>query len=82
MKTWRWSNAASKRVCRDRSMPLPNTSPDMSPMPTQVKSSAWQSWPSVRKWYFTDSQPPREVMPMSLWSKPAEPPEANASPSQ
>ena len=37
-KTWRWSNAASSRMCGDSSMPLPNTSPDMSPMPTTVKS--------------------------------------------
>ena len=28
---------------------LPNTSPDMSPMPTAVKSSAWQSMPRSRK---------------------------------
>ena len=28
-------------------MPLPNTSPDMSPMPTAVKSSAWQSMPAL-----------------------------------
>ena len=40
-KMWRWSNAASSRMCRDSNMPLPNTSPDMSPMPTQVKSCVW-----------------------------------------
>ena len=28
-------------------MPLPKTSPDMSPMPTQVKSSVWQSMPML-----------------------------------
>ena len=30
-KMWRWSKAASSRICFDSSMPLPNTSPDMSP---------------------------------------------------
>ena len=35
--TWRWSNAASSCTCGDRSRPLPNTSPDMSPMPTTVR---------------------------------------------
>ena len=35
---------------RSSSMPLPNTSPDMSPMPTAVKSSVWQSIPRSRKW--------------------------------
>ena len=35
MKTWRWSNAATSRIWCDSSMPLPNTSPDMSPMPTR-----------------------------------------------
>ena len=29
----------TSRMCCDSSMPLPNTSPDMSPMPTTVKSS-------------------------------------------
>ena len=67
-KMWRWSNAASRRMCLDSSMPLPNTSPDMSPIPTQVKSSLWQSRPSARKWRLTDSQPPFAVMPMPLWS--------------
>ena len=58
MKMWRWSKAATRRMCRDSSMPLPNTSPDMSPMPTQVKSSLWLSRPSARKWRLTDSQAP------------------------
>ena len=49
-------------------MPLPNTSPDMSPIPTTVKSWVWVSIPSSRKWYFTDSQAPRAVMPIALWS--------------
>ena len=49
-------------------MPLPNTSPAMSPMPTTVKSSTWMSFPSSRKWRFTDSQAPRAVMPIFLWS--------------
>src|SRR5579885_2324288 len=60
-------------------MPLPNTSPDMSPTPTTVISSVSISRPSSRKWRLTSSQAPREVMPIALWSYPAEPPEANAS---
>ena len=36
MKTWRWSNAATSRICSESSIPLPNTSPDMSPSPTTV----------------------------------------------
>ena len=31
MKMWRWSNAATSLIAFDSSMPLPNTSPDMSP---------------------------------------------------
>ena len=38
-KMCRWSNAATSRMCSESSMPLPNTSPDMSPTPTTVKSS-------------------------------------------
>ncbi len=49
-------------------MPLPNTSPDMSPIPMTVKSSDWVSTPSSRKLRLTDSQAPRAVMPMPLWS--------------
>ncbi len=49
-------------------MPLPNTSPDMSPTPATVKSSLWTSRPSSRKWRLTDSQAPRAVMPIFLWS--------------
>ena len=49
-------------------MPLPNTSPDMSPIPATVKSSASTSMPSVAKWNLTDSQAPRAVMPIFLWS--------------
>ncbi len=64
------------------SMPLPNTSPDMSPMPTQVNGSRNTSTPSSRKCRFTDSQAPRAVMPSALWSYPELPPDANASPSQ
>jgi hypothetical protein len=33
----------------DNSMPLPNTSPDMSPTPTTVKGSLWMSLPISRK---------------------------------
>ena len=65
---WRWSNAATSRMCRDSSMPLPNTSPDMSPTPATVKSCDWVSTPISRKWRFTLSQAPRAVMPIFLWS--------------
>ena len=51
-------------------------------MPATVKCWDCVSRPNSRKWRRTDSQPPRAVMPMPLWSYPAEPPEANASPSQ
>jgi hypothetical protein len=53
---------------RDSSMPLPNTSPDMSPMPATVNSVLWVSMPISRKCRLTDSQAPRAVMPMALWS--------------
>ncbi len=49
-------------------MPLPKTSPDMSPMPTQVKSSLWQSTPRSRKCRCTETQAPRAVIPIFLWS--------------
>src|SRR3954447_17257634 len=69
-------------MCSEQIMPLPNTSPDMSPMPTHVKSSVWQSMPRSRKWRCTETHAPRAVMPIALWSYPTEPPDANASPSQ
>ena len=37
-KTCRWSKAATSRMCSESSMPLPKTSPLMSPTPTTVKS--------------------------------------------
>jgi hypothetical protein len=40
----------------DSSTPLPNTSPDMSPTPTAVKSSVSGLSPSAAKCHFTDSQ--------------------------
>ena len=49
-------------------MPLPNTSPDMSPTPAAVKSVVCVSTPSSAKWRFTDSQAPFAVMPIALWS--------------
>jgi glutamate dehydrogenase len=55
-------------LCSEHSMPLPNTSPDMSPMPTQVKSSRWRAVPSSRKCRCTETQAPRAVMPIALWS--------------
>jgi hypothetical protein len=60
--------APISKVLSDSSMPLPKTSPDMSPQPMQVKVSCWMSLPSSRKWRFTDSQAPRAVMPIFLWS--------------
>ena len=68
MNTCRWSNAATSLMCSDSSTPLPNTSPDMSPMPTMVKSSVSGFIPSAAKWTLTDSQAPRAVMPIFLWS--------------
>ena len=52
----------------DSSMPLPNTSPDMSPMPTTVIGAVSASTPTVRKWRRTLSHAPRAVMPIALWS--------------
>ena len=49
-------------------MPLPKTSPLMSPTPTTVKSSVWVSTPISRKCRLTDSHAPRAVMPIALWS--------------
>jgi len=68
MNTCRWLNAATSRMCRDSSMPFPNTSPAMSPTPTTVKSSDWMSRSSSRKWRLTDSHAPRAVIPIFLWS--------------
>ena len=76
MNTWRWSNAATTRVTGDRSMPLPKTSPDMSPIPTTVNGSVITSRPISRKWRLTLSHAPLAVMPSALWSYPADPPEA------
>ena len=53
---------------RESSIPLPKTSPDMSPMPTTLKSVRSMSVPSSLKWRFTDSHAPRAVIPMPLWS--------------
>ena len=44
------------------SIPLPNTSPDMSPMPTTVNGSFITSVPISRKWRLTDSHAPRAVI--------------------
>ena len=68
MKMCRWSKAATSLVCLLSSIPLPNTSPLMSPMPTQVKSSVRGSSPISRKCRITDCQAPRAVMPIALWS--------------
>ncbi len=66
----------------DRSSPFPQTSPDMSPMATTVMSSRSGSTPTRQKCRRTDSQAPRAVIANALWSYPARPPEANASPNQ
>ncbi len=55
-------------MCSESSIPLPNTSPDMSPMPTTVNSSACVSTPSSLKWRLTDSHAPFAVIPSALWS--------------
>ncbi len=49
-------------------MPLPNTSPDMSPTPTTVNGVVPMFTSISRKWRLTDSQAPRAVMPIFLWS--------------
>ena len=61
-------------------MPLPNTSPDMSPMPTTVSGSVSAFMPSTLAWRRVLSHAPRAVIPIALWSYPVRPPEANASP--
>ena len=53
-------------ILSDSSMPLPNTSPDMSPTPTTVKGSVAGSRPSSRKWRLTDSQAPLGGDPHAL----------------
>ncbi len=63
-----WLKAATSRMCSEQSMPLPKTSPPMSPMPTTVKSSRWVSLPSSRKCRLTLSHAPRAVIPIALWS--------------
>ena len=68
MKMSRWSKAAMSLMVFSRSMPLPNTSPDMSPTPTTVNGVLPISTFISRKWRFTDSQAPRAVMPIFLWS--------------
>ena len=67
--------------CPCSSIPLPKTSPDMSPMPDRgERVAAGRRCPARRKCRFTDSHAPRAVMPSALWSIPREPPLANASP--
>ena len=68
MKTCMWLNAPTSRMCRESSIPFPNTSPPMSPIPMAVKSVPWQSTPISRKWRLTDSHAPRAVIPIPLWS--------------
>ncbi len=51
-------------------------------MPTTVRRAVSASMSMARKCAATESHAPRDVMPISLWSNPAEPPEAKASPSQ
>ena len=66
MKMWRWSNAAISRTLCDSSMPLPNTSPDMSPQPTTLTGSLCTSTPSSRKWRWTEIHAPRGGDPHRL----------------
>ena len=68
MKMWRWSNAATSLIAFDSSMPLPNTSPDMSPQPATVTGSVWTSMPISRKCRWTEIHAPRAVIPIALWS--------------
>ena len=79
---WRWSNAATILSVFDSSMPLPNTSPDMSPQPTTRMGWVCTSTPRSAKWRWTLTHAPLAVMPIALWSYPTEPPLAKASPSQ
>ena len=82
MKMWDELNAATSFIFGDNSIALPYTSPAMLPTPAAVNSSVMQSRPISSKWRLTLSHDPRAVIAMPLWLKPAEPPEANASPSQ
>ena len=50
----------------DSSMPLPNTSPDMSPQPATLTSSDWTSMPISRKWRWTEIHAPRGGDPHHL----------------
>ncbi|MCY1233867.1 hypothetical protein D9M72_464260 [compost metagenome] len=68
MKMSRWSKAAIRRIFSESSMPLPKTSPDMSPTPATVKGVVWMSMSISRKCRLTVSQAPRAVMPIFLWS--------------
>ena len=79
-KTCRWSNAASRWICRDSSMPLPKTSPDMSPMPTTVNGRAHSR--RARGSGASRSPRPARRDAERLVVEPLEPPDANASPSQ
>jgi hypothetical protein len=63
-----WSKAATSRRLPESSIPLPNTSPLMSPTPTAVKVVVSMSGPITRKCARTDAQAPLAVMPIALWS--------------
>ena len=65
---WRWSNAATSLIARLSSIPLPNTSPDMSPQPTTVIGSHCTSIPRSAKWRCTLIHAPLAVIPIALWS--------------
>ncbi len=63
MKMWRWSKAAMSFRLRERSRPLPNTSPDMSPMPIIVIGAPRSgSRPISRRCRRADSHAPRAVI--------------------
>ena len=78
-----WLKAPTSFMRRLRSIPPPNTSPDMSSwIPTTVKSSIWMFLPSSRKWRSPTPGSPRRWRPSPPVVVVTEPPEAKASPSQ
>ena len=81
MKTWRWSNAATSRICVEQ-----------HPVAEHVAGHVADADDRERLGHHVDaelaevpldrSHAPRAVIPSALWSYPCEPPLANASPSQ
>src|SRR5688572_22544215 len=77
---WRWSKAATSLIALLSSMPLPNTSPDMSPQPIARIGSLCTSIPTSRKWRWTETQAPRAVIPIALWQQPGLRPQGDGDP--